>query len=89
MTKKLEKPYNFLQLLLGQLMAIRLYYKTITPLAFVVYVHRSYTTHARGIIVKYTMCVELQCPVQSIKFVRSRQPRIISVMFRSCTTLVL
>ena len=37
-TKKLGKPYNFLQLLLRQLVVIRLYYKTIIPLAFVVYV---------------------------------------------------
>ena len=36
-TKKLEKPYNLLQLLLVQLVAMTLYYKTIIPLAFVVY----------------------------------------------------
>ncbi len=35
--KKLEKTYNLLQLLLMQLVAMTLYYKTVIPLAFVVY----------------------------------------------------
>ncbi len=58
-TKKLGKPYNVLQLLLGQLVAIRLYYRFRRICLIANSVLRtssaisSYTTQARGIIGKY------------------------------------